>query len=116
MPAKRGRWAIRTLHDPVRATAAADVGNLRGYEGGNGGLLRSLAALSDAQLWRFRGRVYHPPTDFINAMLSFDYCCCCSTTSLLRSTASAWAAIGFFHVVDYGRPSLALDWRRSSGP
>jgi CRISPR-associated protein Cas1 len=59
--------------------------------------------------WHFEKRLRRPPPDPINVLLSFGY-------TLL--TRTAWSAVeaagldpyaGFLHVVDYNRPSLALD-------
>jgi CRISPR-associated protein Cas1 len=65
--------------------------------------------LSDPRQWPFPGRVKRPPTDPVNALLSFGY-------SLLTSkVASAVQLVGFDHFVGYlhssfyGRPALALD-------
>jgi len=65
--------------------------------------------LTDQQQWPFPGRVKRPPTDPVNALLSFGY-------SLLASkVASAVQLVGFDHFVGYlhssfyGRPTLALD-------
>src|SRR6266852_5037544 len=65
--------------------------------------------LTDQQQWPFPGRVKRPPTDPVNALLSFGY-------SLLASkVASAVQLVGFDHFVGYlhssfyGRPALALD-------
>lgn len=57
----------------------------------------------------FERREYYPPPDPMNALLSFGY------TLLLRETEAAVvmagldSALGVLHVIDYGRPSLALD-------
>lgn len=65
--------------------------------------------LADPEQWPFPGRIKRPPTDPVNALLSFGY-------SLLTSkVASAVQLVGFDHFVGYlhssfyGRPSLALD-------
>lgn len=57
----------------------------------------------------FTRREFYPPPDPANALLSYGY-------SLLTREAFAAAYrvgldpyLGFFHVIDYGRPSLALD-------
>ncbi len=59
--------------------------------------------------WRFEKRQRRPPPDPINVLLSFGY-------TLLAHTAEGAAAAtgldpfaGFLHVVEYNRPSLALD-------
>ena len=65
--------------------------------------------LSDQKQWPFPGRVKRPPTDPINALLSFGY------SLLTNKVASAVQLVGFDHFVGYlhssfyGRPSLALD-------
>ena len=63
----------------------------------------------DGHGWGFERRAYYPPPDPINAVLSFTY------SLLLRDVVTACELIGldpylgFFHVIDYGRPSMALD-------
>ena len=65
--------------------------------------------LSNKQQWPFPGRVKRPPTDPVNALLSFGY------SLLTNKVASAVQLVGFDHFVGYlhssfyGRPSLALD-------
>jgi CRISP-associated protein Cas1 len=65
--------------------------------------------LSDPRQWPFPGRVKRPPTDPVNALLSFGY------SLLTNKVASALQMVGFDHYVGYlhssvyGRPALALD-------
>lgn len=65
--------------------------------------------LSDPRQWPFEGRVKRPPTDPVNALLSFGY------SLLTNKVASAVQLVGFDHYVGflhsavYGRPALALD-------
>jgi CRISPR-associated protein Cas1 len=65
--------------------------------------------LADQRQWPFPGRVKRPPTDPVNALLSFGY------SLLTNKVASAVQSVGFDHFVGYlhssfyGRPSLALD-------
>ncbi len=65
--------------------------------------------LSDPRQWPFPGRVKRPPTDPVNALLSFGY------SLLTNKVASAAQLVGFDHFVGYlhshfyGRPALALD-------
>ena len=65
--------------------------------------------LVDPRQWPFPGRVRRPPTDPVNALLSFGY------ALLTNKVASAVQLVGFDHFVGYlhssfyGRPSLALD-------
>ena len=65
--------------------------------------------LVNREQWPFAGRVKRPPTDPINALLSFGY------ALLTSKVASAVQLVGFDHFVGYlhssfyGRPALALD-------
>ncbi len=65
--------------------------------------------LTDPRQWPFPGRAKRPPTDPVNALLSFGY------SLLTNKVASAVQLVGFDHFVGYlhssfyGRPSLALD-------
>ncbi len=65
--------------------------------------------LTDQKQWPFPGRVKRPPTDPVNALLSFGY------SLLANKVASAVQLVGFDHFVGYlhssfyGRPALALD-------
>lgn len=92
-----------------RCTAAPTLDGLRGFEG-------QAAALYFAAFRRllrhdlgFVRRAQHPPTDPVNALLSFGY------TLLLGDVNSAVylvgldPAVGFLHAVGQNRPALALD-------
>jgi CRISPR-associated protein Cas1 len=93
----------------ARALQTKTFDELRGMEGNAAseyfGIFRQL--LVDRM--GFERREYYPPPDPLNALLSFGY------TLLLRETESAVLmagldpALGVLHVIDYGRPSLALD-------
>ena len=114
----RGRASLQTISaQVVNARQAANVESLRGYEGsGAAAYFAAWPALFDATRWGFGGRAYHPPPDPVNAMLSLGY------TLLLNDIIGAVyrigldPAIGFFHTVDYGRPSLALDLEEEFRP
>ncbi len=91
------------------AGGATDVDALRGYEGAGAaayfGAWRSVFQLP----WGFQGRAFYPPPDPVNALLSFGY------TLLLHDVLNAVQFtgldpyLGTFHVIEAGRPSLALD-------
>jgi len=98
---------IRTMLGRIDSAPSLDA--LRGVEG-------QAAALYFAGLrhllrrdFGFKRRVQHPPTDPVNALLSFGY------TLLLNDVISAVRVvgldpyIGFFHALRHNRPSLALD-------
>lgn len=92
-----------------QAQHAGDIDTLRGYEGAAGAAyFGALKALISPE-WGFTKRIYHPPPDPVNALLSLGY------TLLLKDITAAVQLVGldpylgFFHVLDYGRPSLTLD-------
>lgn len=82
---------------------------LRGLEGHAAAVYFSGFARMLRRSLSFTKRTRRPPTDPVNALLSFGY------TLLTNEAISAVAAVGFdpylgfFHTVDYGRCSLALD-------
>lgn len=115
---ERGRRALDMLAaQQDNAGRAESIDSLRGHEGAGAAAYFGLwPLLFDATSWGFRGRAYHPPPDPVNAMLSFGY------TLLLNDVLGAVYRIGldpdvgFFHAVDYGRPSLALDLEEEFRP
>jgi len=82
---------------------------LRGYEGTAGATYFGALKMLIPQEWDFVKRIYHPPPDPVNALLSLGY------TLLLKDMTAAVELVGldpylgFFHALDYGRPSLTLD-------
>jgi CRISP-associated protein Cas1 len=91
------------------AERAGSLDSLRGYEGKAGAYyFEAMRALLPRD-WGFEKRQYHPPPDPGNALLSFGY------TLLLKDVTAAIQIvgldpyIGFFHVLGYDRPALALD-------
>lgn len=57
----------------------------------------------------FTGRNRRPPRDPLNALLSFGYVLVGSEIQSLLDAMGFDPYLGFFHKIDYGRPSLALD-------
>ena len=55
------------------------------------------------------GRVKHPATDPLNALLSLTYTLIMNELAGLLEAAGLDPFLGFLHQIDYGRPSLALD-------
>lgn len=98
-----------------RALAAPSAGELLGIEGtaarlyfgSFGSMLKGAAAMSDA--FRFEERNKRPPTDPVNALLSFTY------SLLTKDWLTTLYAVGFdpllgvYHRPRYGKPALALD-------
>lgn len=99
--------------DPSRPQAKSALGTLQGMEGasaaaffkGYGRLLKHDMGIDGG----FSGRKRRPPTDPVNALLSFGY------TLLMNHVLSAAQIVGFdpyigyLHSQGYGKPSLALD-------
>jgi CRISPR-associated protein Cas1 len=122
---ERQSWAQRAL-DGIEAMAqrvdkARDLDELRGLEGQAareyfGIFRRLLAPPKEGSSWGFERRAYYPPPDPVNALLSFAY------SLLLRDIVTACELIGldpylgFFHAIDYGRPSMALDLEEEFRP
>ncbi len=67
------------------------------------GMLRSEIAFD------FRERTRRPPTDPVNAMLSFVYSLLAKDCTSTCMAVGLDPYMGFFHQARYGRPSLALD-------
>jgi CRISPR-associated protein Cas1 len=90
--------------------AMGSVDTLRGLEGNGSALyFGCFGQLIRAEGFSFSGRNRRPPTDPVNALLSFGY------ALLLHDVQSAVTMVGFdpylgyLHAERYGRPSLALD-------
>ncbi len=97
-----------------RQAAGAETGDqARGYEGAGaaaywGGWVTALAGKLAFDP-PFAGRGYHPPPDAVNALLSFGYTLLLQETITAAQMAGLDPAFGFFHVMEFGRPSTALD-------
>ena len=57
----------------------------------------------------FQGRQRRPPRDPVNSLLSFGYVLVTNELQSLLDGIGFDPYIGFYHQLDYGRPSLALD-------
>lgn len=108
---------IDGFHQDVRrAQRAADLGELLGSEGnaaaryfGAFASMLSRGGEGESLAFNFETRNRRPPTDPVNAMLSYAY------SLLVRSWTVALTAVGFdcyrgfYHQPRYGRPALSLD-------
>jgi CRISPR-associated protein Cas1 len=108
------RWGARAAareigRDAKKAHRAGALDSLRGHEGAAGARYFAAIKMLIPDEWGFTRRLYHPPPDPVNALLSLGY------TLLLKDTTAAVQLVGldpfpgFFHALDYGRPSLSLD-------
>ncbi|GAB4460824.1 MAG: CRISPR-associated endonuclease Cas1 [Anaerolineae bacterium] len=99
-----------------RATRATNADSLRGFEGSAGARYWGAFKTLIPPTLGFNGRQYFPAPDPVNSLLSFGY-------GLLRKDVTAAVQLvgfdpylGFFHTIDYGRPSLALDMMEEFRP
>ena len=116
------RNALATMdHMRRQVDSAQNLDELRGREGMAAKeyfyLLRLiLRPPSDGRTWGFERRAYYPPTDPINALLSFGY------TLLLNDLVAACQIsgldpdLGLFHAIDYNKPAMALDLEEEFRP
>jgi CRISP-associated protein Cas1 len=65
--------------------------------------------LADQGQWTFAGRVKRPPTDPVNALLSYGYSLLTSKVGSAIQIVGFDQYIGYLHSSSYGRPALALD-------
>lgn len=108
-------WQAAAAATVQIAAAAANLDRadtidaVRGYEGAAAAAYFGAWRSTFQAHWAFQGRAFYPPPDPINALLSFGY------TLLLHDTLAAVQFtgldpyLGVFHVIEAGRPSLALD-------
>lgn len=95
--------------DPRRPQAGTAWGTLLGLEGAAAAFYFDAFQRLLKQDLGFRGRKKRPPTDPVNALLSYGY------TLLMNKVASAVQLVGldphvgFLHSSQYGKPALALD-------
>lgn len=101
--------------DRQQAEAARDLPTLLGIEGMAArryfGAFAQCLAASVVGRERFdgEGRNRRPPTDPVNALLSFTYAMLARTWTIQLSAVGLDAYRGFYHQPRYGRPALALD-------
>lgn len=96
---------------------AGSIDELLGYEGNAArlyfsafnGMLRPPSGSDPAMQMTFEGRRRRPPTDPINALLSFTYAMLTKDWTVTLSSIGLDPFLGFLHQPRYGRPSLALD-------
>ena len=87
----------------------ASLDSLRGVEGTAAArYFHCLGRMAPAAV-RFEGRNRRPPRDPLNALLSFGYVLVGSEIQSLLDAMGFDPYLGFYHQIDYGRPSLALD-------
>ncbi|MFT4099639.1 MAG: CRISPR-associated endonuclease Cas1 [Burkholderiaceae bacterium] len=122
---KRGEMPDTLLaefrHDIDAAGRARDLSQLLGFEGNAAArYFRHFSAMlsqpegdsEDAALSRtfdFERRNRRPPTDPVNALLSYAYSLLTRSVAVTLTSVGFDALRGFYHQSRYGRPALALD-------
>jgi CRISPR-associated protein Cas1 len=103
--------ALPPLVSGEQRVEGTPLGTILGMEGaGSAAYFRCFGKLiADQQQWPFPGRVKRPPTDPVNALLSFGYALLASKVASAVQAAGFDHFIGYLHSSLYGRPSLALD-------
>ena len=89
-----------------------DLDELRGLEGQAAFMYNSIfddLILQQKDAFYFKGRTRRPPTDNVNAMLSFAYTLLANDVAAALETVGLDAYVGFLHRDRPGRVSLALD-------
>ncbi|MBL6986895.1 MAG: group II intron reverse transcriptase/maturase [Methylobacter sp.] len=93
----------------IQLDRASSLDELRGYEGSAAKIYFQALAVTVDNSWGFSRRVRQPPTDGINAMLSYGYTLLFyNVYSLLRSRGLN-PQVGFLHALRQGHPALASD-------
>jgi CRISPR-associated protein Cas1 len=101
-----------------RAEEAEDLEELLGIEGNAArayfsampGMLKPPGGAGDGELrLDFEKRTRRPPTDPVNALLSFCYALLTKDMTIAASLSGFDPLLGFYHQPRYGRPALALD-------
>jgi CRISPR-associated protein Cas1 len=102
--------------DIKRIARAADIAALLGFEGtaaaryfGSFSQLIKPSGPKDNFAFDFRRRNRRPPTDPVNAMLSYAYGLLTRTWHVTLSAVGLDPYLGFYHQPRYGRPALSLD-------
>lgn len=108
---ERGFAPFREELDRLLYTVASTdvLDSLRGIEGTAARSYFAAFALACRTELQFEGRRRRPPTDPINALLSFGYTLVTAELTSLLDAMGYDPYLGVYHQLDYGRPSLALD-------
>ena len=72
--------------------------------------------LADQQQWPFAGRIKRPPTDPVNALLSYGYAMLTSQVASAVQVVGFDQFVGYLHSSVYGRPALALELMEECRP
>mgnify|MGYP001216253044 CR=1 FL=1 len=95
--------------DPRHPQAGSALGTLHGLEGASAAAFFAGLRVLLKQELGFDGRHRRPPTDPVNALLSFGYTLLMNHVMSAVQVAGFDPYIGFLHSEGYGKPALALD-------
>lgn len=102
--------SINSTNSPTNNTNSPTLAQLLGYEGDMASVYFSVfPTFIRNDNFTFTKRTRNPPTDPINALLSFTYTLLTHDCRSALETVGLDPACGFFHQLRAGRPSLALD-------
>lgn len=89
--------------------SADSAETLRGLEGAASAAYFRLFSRMFKPPWNFQKRTRRPPKDPVNAVLSFGYTIVNAELQAILDGIGFDPYLGFYHVIGYGRPGLALD-------
>lgn len=101
--------AQATVPNPAQPQANSLLGRLQGLEGAAGAAYFGAFGALLVGGWVFDGRARRPPTDPVNALLSYAY------TLLMHQVLGGLGVVGldpyvgYLHSAQFGKPALALD-------
>lgn len=95
--------------EPSRPQAETAYGSLIGLEGAGTALYFSVFGRLLNEDWDFERRQRRPPTDPVNALLSFGYVLLMNQVASAVSVVGLDPYVGFLHSSQFGKPALALD-------
>ena len=108
---------VNGIADSMRAALTADnAESLRGFEGRAGAWYWPGFKVLLKNDYGFSAREYHPSRDPVNALLSFVYAFLQRDMNTMAQIVGLDPYLGFFHTIQYGRPSLVLDMMEEFRP
>lgn len=98
-----------TVVDPARPQADTPLGRLQGLEGAGAAAYFAAYPRLLRSDFGFDGRRRRPPTDPVNALLSFGYVLLLTNVLSAIGLVGLDPYVGYLHSSQYGKPALALD-------
>jgi len=95
--------------DPARPQADTPMGSLQGLEGAGSAIYFGAFPKLLRATFGFAGRRKRPPTDPVNALLSFGYVLLMNNVLSAIGLVGLDPYVGYLHSSQYGKPALALD-------